>query len=276
MPVDALTRRLLEEASTHFQGSDYIRFDPVSVPHGFDDPRDQEIIGLFAAILAWGRRDTMLRKLEELCERMAYTPSRFVHDFRTGKHDHALQGFKHRTFQTIDAIALCRNLRTCLHTHGTIEELALTGLSKRSVNIGSAIEYVSQSILAAEPDTPARLRKHLARPSTGSACKRLSMYFRWMVRPGPFDLGVWNSLDPSLLVLPLDVHSGRQARMFGLLSAASDNWKGVLELTAACRTMCKSDPSRYDFALFGLGAYDLPPQLAELFDAVAAEGPTSR
>ena len=118
MRVDAATKRFLDHASTQFQRTEYIRFDPISVPHGFDDPRDREIIGLFAAILAWGRRDTILRNLEELCARMSFRPAQFIRDFRPDKHAAELDGFKHRTFQTSDAIHLCHNLRTCLRGMG--------------------------------------------------------------------------------------------------------------------------------------------------------------
>ena len=91
-------------------------------------------------------------------------------------------------------------------------------------------------------------RKHLARPSTGSACKRLAMYARWMTRPGPVDLGLWAGVRPDQLVVPLDVHTGRQARRLGLLARPSDDWRAVQELTAACRALDPDDPARYDFA----------------------------
>ncbi len=273
--VDPAIATLLDAAAEEFQRELYIRYDPISIPHGFDDPRDQEIIGLFAAILAWGRRDTMLRKLEELCDRMSYRPARFVSDFRPGSHGAALSGFKHRTFQTIDALHLCNNLGIIVRREGSLESLISPSLAASLRDIGPAIETLSTSILTAAPETPHRLRKHLARPSTGGACKRLSMYFRWMARPGPFDLGAWTKVDPSLLVLPLDVHSARQARRFGLLSAAANNWKSALALTKTCRTLRAHDPCVYDFALFGLGAYDVPEELAAMIPPAFATEPTS-
>jgi uncharacterized protein (TIGR02757 family) len=104
--------------------------------------------------------------------------------------------------------------------------------------------------------TPQRLRKHLARPEAGSACKRLNMYLRWMVRPGPVDFGHWTCLDPADLMLPVDVHVGRQARALGLLTRKTNDWKAVRRLTAVCKHFCPSDPARYDFAFFGVGAQD--------------------
>ncbi|MEM6286659.1 MAG: DUF2400 family protein [Bacteroidota bacterium] len=82
------------------------------------------------------------------------------------------------------------------------------------------------------------------------------MYARWMTRPGPVDLGLWDAVRPSQLVLPLDVHTGRQARRLGVLARRADDWRAVQELTDVCRALCPGDPARYDFALFGLGAYE--------------------
>lgn len=270
----------LSDLADHFQQPHFIQYDPISIPHGFDDPADQEVIGLFSALLAWGRRDIMLRKLAELCERMDYQPARFIRDFQSSDGERALLDFKHRTFQPDDAIWLCRNLSSCLQDAGSIVNIVRRGLESGSgkggtEHIGPAIELLSSSILGADPDTPARLSKHLARPSTGSACKRLCLYFRWMSRPGPFDLGVWSSVDPSLLVLPLDVHSGRQARVLGLLERKADDWRSALELTTRCRELDPNDPARYDFALFGLGAFGVP-DISSLEPRALTSAPTVR
>jgi uncharacterized protein (TIGR02757 family) len=115
---------------------------------------------------------------------------------------------------------------------------------------------VSTTLLTIDDETPRRLRKHLARPEAGSACKRLNMYLRWMVRSGPVDFGIWSCLDPAELMLPVDVHVGRQARALGLLDRKTNDWKAVRRLTAVCRSFCPDDPARYDFAFFGVGSQD--------------------
>jgi uncharacterized protein (TIGR02757 family) len=121
--------------------------------------------------------------------------------------------------------------------------------------VGPAIQGFSETILGIDPDTPARLRKHLARPEAGSACKRLAMYLRWMVRGGgPVDFGLWRRIRPAQLLVPLDTHSGRTARRLGLIRGRKSNdWKAALQLTRRCRPFCPRDPARYDFALFGAG-----------------------
>ncbi|NBB75277.1 MAG: TIGR02757 family protein [Bacteroidetes bacterium] len=257
MPTPAELKAYLDGLVDRFERRTFIADDPISIPHGFDDPRDQAVIGLYAALLAWGRRQTVLNKMEALCERMDYAPFRFVRDFDPDRDAAALAGFKHRTFQPIDAFWFTRNLSAALARHGTIENLFADHLPSEADDVGAAIQGFSTTLLAIAPDTPERLRKHLARPAAGSACKRLNMYLRWMVRPGPVDLGLWTRITPDQLLLPLDVHSGRQARALGFVERKSNDWKAVQRLTAACRRLCPEDPARYDFAFYGPGAHDV-------------------
>lgn len=246
----------LDGLVARFERPDFIACDPISVPHAFEDPRDQEVIGLYAALLAWGRRDLLLRKLADLCERMRYRPYAFVYHFDEVRDGARLAGFKHRTFQPEDALWLTKCLQAVLHRYGRLEALFARGAG--APDVGPAIEVFSRTLLSALPDVPPRLGKHLARPSRGSACKRLSMYLRWMVRPGPVDLGLWTAFTPARLVLPLDVHSGRQARALGLLSRRADDWTAVQRLTEQCRLLAHEDPCRYDYAFFGLGVTKTP------------------
>ncbi len=248
----------LERLVRHFEQPAFIDKDPISVPHGFDDPRDQEVIGVYAALLSWGRRETVLKKMADLCERMRFRPYAFVRGFDADRDAGRLRGFRHRTFQPEDLFWFTHNLGVLLRRRDTMEELFARGLSLSAPHVGPAIQGFSEAVMAAHPDTPARLRKHLARPSAGSACKRLNMYLRWMVRPGPVDMHLWKRISPRQLMLPLDVHSGREARRLGMLARRSNDWKGCVELTENCRRLCPEDPARYDFAFFGLGAYGEP------------------
>jgi uncharacterized protein (TIGR02757 family) len=257
--LDAL-REYLDTLVDRHERPAFIEDDPISIPHAFDDPRDQAVIGFYAALLAWGRRDVMLRKLEELCERMDHVPYRFVRTFDPDQDAAALDDFVHRTFQPIDAIWLTANLGTALDHYETMEGLFEAhrpdAAAEEESPVATMLQGVSTTLLTIDEATPQRLRKHLARPEAGSACKRLNMYLRWMVRPGPVDLNLWSVLDPAELMLPVDVHVGRQARSLGLLTRKTNDWKAVRRLTAVCRHFCASDPARYDFAFFGVGAQD--------------------
>ena len=255
MPTPSDLKAYLDGLVTRFEQPAFIQDDPIALPHGFDDPRDQEVIGLYAAILAWGRRATILKKMEDLCERMRYRPYHFVRDFDEGRDAPRLATFKHRTFQPLDALWFTKNLSEALRQHETVERLFAMHLPEDAEDVGAAIQGFSEAMMVMEPGTPARLRKHLARPVSGSACKRLCMYLRWMVRPGPVDLGIWPTIRPDQLVLPLDVHTGRQARALGMLTRAANDWRAALELTRRCRLLRLDDPARYDYAFFGVGAY---------------------
>jgi uncharacterized protein (TIGR02757 family) len=243
--MDGLVRR--------YEQPGFIAGDPVSIPHGFDDPRDREIVGLFAALLAWGRRSTILASMEALCERMHWRPHAFVRDFDPERDAAQLDGFRHRTFGPGDAVGLVRALSAALERYGSIERAFAVGLPAGADDVEAGLESFSGMLASIVPDASHRLRRHLARPSTGSACKRLNMYLRWMVRPGPVDLEVWTSVSPRQLVLPLDVHAGRQARALGMVSRRADDWKAASELTLSCRRLFPDDPARCDFAFFGPG-----------------------
>lgn len=259
-PISAALKSYLDAVADRYERIDFIRDDPVSVPHGFDDPRDRELIALYAALLAWGRRDILLRKLADLCERMHFAPRSFVEGFDPVRDAPALDGFVHRTFSSEDAVNLTIALSHALDRFGSLEALFAVGMDMADPGgdpagrIRGGLENFSSTLIEAAPGDASRMRRVLARPSTGSACKRLNMYLRWMVRPGPVDLGIWNTPRPEELLLPLDVHSGRQARAVGLLERRSNDWKAAIELTRACRDMDPDDPARYDFAFFGAGS----------------------
>lgn len=249
-------RDALDAYVARFETPSFIAVDPISVPYAFDDPADREVIGFVAALLAWGRRATILNKLEDLCRRMRMRPEAFVRGYDDARDGPALDGFAHRTFNGHDARALATALRVVLERHGSLEAAYAFHLPPEAPDVGPAIQGVADELLAALDGTDfdrARLARHLPRPSTGSACKRVAMYLRWMVRPGPVDFGHWTRIAPSRLVLPLDVHSGRVARKLGLLARPQDDWRATLELTAACRAFCPDDPARYDYAFFGAG-----------------------
>ena len=251
-PDFAALRTYLTPIADRYEQAAFIADDPISIPHAFDDPDDRVLIGLFAALLAWGRRDMMLRKLSELCERMEYRPAASIRDFHAERDASRYSDFVHRTFNGADLIGLMAALQA-VTAQRQLEELFAEGMTTANP-VKDGLELFSQSILAAIPGQPQRMNRHVARPSTGSACKRLNMFLRWMVRPGPVDFGCWTCLDPSQLMLPLDVHSGTQARAVGLLERKSNDWRAVEDLTEACRQLDRDDPCRYDFAFFGAGS----------------------
>lgn len=252
--VDPAFRTYVDQLVRRYEQPHFIAEDPISIPHGFDDPRDREIVGLFAALLAWGRRATILAKMADLCGRMRWRPHAFVLGFDPERDAPRLDGFRHRTFGPEDTVALVRVLSAVLADFGSLDRCFGSSMAREAEDIASGLEAFSATLTSIVPEAGVRLRRHVARPSSGSACKRLNMYLRWMVRPGPVDLGIWTSVTPSQLMLPLDVHAGRQARALGMVTRKQDDWKAVELLTRNCRSLFPGDPARCDFAFFGPGA----------------------
>lgn len=222
--------------------------------HAFESKTDQEIAGFFAAIMAWGRRDIVIAKVDDLLKRMKYQPTVYVQNFSESDVPD-LETFKHRTFKPIDIYWLVKGLQTILQEFGDFEGFWASCCQQAKEEKRNLIAVFHQRFFELHPETPQRTRKHLSNPEKNSSAKRLYMYLRWCVRKSDVDLGIWSFISPDELKIPLDVHVARQARRLGLLSRKQNDWKSVLELTEKLQLLDADDPAKYDFALFGLGVY---------------------
>ena len=248
-------RQLLDESHDRYNTPAFIDEDPVAIPHLFSQRADIELAGFLTALIAWGRRSSILASARRLVEAMDMAPHAFV--VEGGPEDWArLEGFVHRTFNYTDCLALLRALRRVYREHDSLEAIFAGGMSPGSPDVGPAIRHARATLVAGR-DFPARTHKHLADPGRGSSAKRINMFLRWMVRRDRrgVDFGLWTRLDPAQLICPLDVHTGNVARALGLLERKQNDWRAALELTQNLRTFCPTDPVRYDFSLFGLGVY---------------------
>ncbi len=234
----------------------FIKDDPISVPHLFSKKQDIEIAGLFAAIFAWGNRTTIIQKSRELMQRMDGAPHDFiVHHEETERRK--LLGFKHRTFNDTDLLYFTEFLQQHYRKHTSLEQAFTKTLGAKDKTIENAL-IGFHDYFRASPDCPGRTLKHVATPARKSACKRLNMYLRWMVRRDNkgVDFGIWKKIKPSQLVCPVDVHVGRVAKRFQLLDRPNADWEAALQLTEYLRTLDPVDPVKYDFALFALGVVE--------------------
>jgi uncharacterized protein (TIGR02757 family) len=227
---------------------DFIPGDPVQFPHRYKKREDIEIIAILAATIAWGRRDLILRSCEKICALLGPRPGAFI--MRPGNTDFPglEEGCIHRTFFASDLRYFCRGFQACFAKYGNLEAIFSSG-----ADIWDGIRLFREEMAAANGGV---YSKHIANPDSSSACKRLNLALRWLVRrEGPVDLGLWKRIDPGSLYIPLDVHVGRTARRLGLLDAQrlSNDRKAVIQLTETLRRFCPDDPLRYDFALFGMG-----------------------
>ena len=247
---------LLDMINDEVEQPDYIQYDPVQFMHMFTDKKDIELAGFFAATMAWGRRDIVVAKVDDLLKRMNYQPFEFVMSYEQ-KDFKALNGFKHRTFKPIDIHGLILALQNIYHEYSDFESFWETC---RDIGLKQKRPFLSvfhERFFSMSSDLANRTRKHVSDPEKGSTCKRLYMYLRWAIRKNsPVDVGIWNFLEPSELLIPFDVHVARQARKYGLITRRSDDWKTVNQLTETLALMNPDDPARYDYALFGIGALD--------------------
>ncbi len=246
-----------------FQTSAFLEQDPIQVPHRFRKKQDIEIMALFAAVLAWGQRSVIVRKALQLAHLMDDAPHDFIlHHNESDKKP--LMQFKHRTFQPIDLMYFLEFLQWWYRQHPSLEPAFTTHLPDNAPHVGPALANFHKLFFSL-PHAPKRTKKHMPTPVSGSSCKRLNMFLRWMVRSAEkgVDFGLWKDICPSQLLIPLDVHVHRVAQQLGLLQRPKPDWKAVIELTEVLRLFDPSDPAKYDFALFGLGVLsknDLKPR----------------
>jgi uncharacterized protein (TIGR02757 family) len=240
--------RLVEQ----IERPDFINNDPIQFMYAFEDKNDKQLAGFFAAIMAWGRRDIVINKVDDLLKRMDYKPAEFILNFEESDVE-KLEGFKHRTFKPIDIYWLIKTLQSILKEYQSFERFWKMCYMKSKSGDRELIAVFHDEFFAIHPEVPQRTRKHISNSEKNSSCKRLYMYLRWCIRSGPVDLNTMHFMKPAELMIPLDVHVARQAKALGILKRKQNDWKAVVELTQKLQLLDPTDPAKYDFALFGLG-----------------------
>lgn len=243
----------LDSKVEEYNRPSFIKDDPISVPHRFSRKQDIEIAGFFASVFAWGNRTTIINKTTELMELMDNTPYEFCTSLPLQDVKRLLT-FKHRTFNTTDLLYFIEFLHHHYTENKSLESAFSKWMNKKDENIEQALVGFHHYFFSLE-DAPQRTKKHIATPERKSTCKRLNMFLRWMVRKDNkgVDFGIWKTIHPSQLICPIDVHVARVAKRFSLVERKQVDWLTALELTAQLRKYDPTDPSKYDFALFGLG-----------------------
>jgi uncharacterized protein (TIGR02757 family) len=232
--------------------------DPLQLVLRYDDRRDQEVAGLIAAAFAYGRADVIVRNIGALLDAMTPSPYPYLVAFNAKEARKQFATFAYRFHKADDLVALLTRVANAISEHGSLGALFEKCYDGNDEDIGPSLTRFTESLLAAnrQPAT-SNLRYLLTSPSDGSACKRMNLFLRWMVRRTPPDLGLWTFVDPAKLVVPLDTHVHRIARFLGLTRKKTANWKTARALTDRLATFDAADPIRYDFALCRLGILDL-------------------
>lgn len=243
-------KHFLDEKVVQYNNPKFIESDPIQIPHQFSAKEDIEIAAFLTATISWGNRKMIIKNASRLMEIMGNSPYDFVMESKPVDN---LQ-FVHRTFNAIDLQYFITGLRNIYANHKGLE--AVFNKHIENDNIQSSIHHFKE--LFFELEHPERTQKHISDPYKGSAAKRINMFLRWMVRNDNtgVDFGLWNTISPSLLSCPLDVHSGKVARKLGLLNRKQNDAKALQELDTNLRKMDPDDPVKYDFALFGLGVFE--------------------
>ncbi|MDR0802030.1 TIGR02757 family protein [Fluviicola sp.] len=242
-------KAFLDEKAELYNQANFIQTDPIQIPKRFTRKEDIEISSFLISTLAWGNRTAIIKSGERLLEIMNFKPYEYVMGYEEQRHM-----FVHRTFNSDDLNAFFVSLKRIYKQHGGLE--ASFQANPEIPGVRGRIASFRQAFTT-EP-FPDRTQKHIANPLKGSSAKRINMFLRWMVRKDEsgVDFGIWNSIPMSELHLPLDVHTGNVARKLGILTRTQNDWRSVAEIQEQLIRFDPEDPCKYDFALFGLGAFE--------------------
>jgi uncharacterized protein (TIGR02757 family) len=259
----------LDTFISNFPKERYLNNDPVRFVHRYEDPRDREVVGLLASAFAYGNVKSVLRTVENALAFLGPAPTKTISSFNPRTDVRRLRGFYHRFNTSRDLGVFFWIIRRTLEDYGSLEAAFTSALSAEDTDVGSALNNFCGILLGfgheqfyprGELKRRHGVRFLLPSPSEGSACKRLNLFLRWMVRTEDgIDCGVWTRVSPRQLVIPLDTHIARISSYIGLTEMRSPGWPMALDITRSLRRLDPGDPVRYDFALCHLGiAGDCP------------------
>lgn len=253
----AALKRILE-ALLRDRGDAFLQSDPLEWVRSYRDPGDQEVAAFTASCFAIGRVDLVRKAVREVLDRMGPSPRRFVIESDLRRFQTTYLDFVYRFFRGNDVALLLSGLRRVLKSHGSLERFFIEGYDPNVSDIGPALSRFVHGFLRLPSCTKSAplksgLAAFLSNPQNGSGCKRLNLFLRWVVRRGEPDLGLWTSVSPSKLIVPLDTHVIRMGRLLGLTQRTAPGWKMALDITRSLRRFDPDDPVKYDFALCHAG-----------------------
>ncbi|HEY7287007.1 MAG TPA: TIGR02757 family protein [Vicinamibacterales bacterium] len=234
--------------------------DPIQIVRRFPAAADREVVGFIAASLAFGRVASVLQSIQRVLFVAGPEPAAYVRTFEPRREAAAFRPIVHRWTGGPDLVALLWLMRQMIDRAGSIEQFFADGDNLEASDVGSAIDSFSARALALDlkaaygrvPRRPG-VAYFFPRTEAGSACKRMNLFLRWMVRRDALDLGVWTSVRSARLVVPLDTHVIRMGRCLGLTRYTSPGWRMASDITASLRRLDPDDPVKYDYSLCHLG-----------------------
>jgi len=248
------SKERLEALYSAYNRRCYVHPDPLEFLYDFHDPLDVEVVGLIASSLAYGNVKQILRSVSLVLEKMGPCPSAFLLNAPLNRIAGTFSDFKHRFTTGQDIARLLCGVRRVIEKHGSLQKCFMSRLQRNDCNVIPALSAFVENIFPEGGDFL------IPTPGRGSACKRLNLFLRWMVRRDEVDPGGWDGVPPSKLLVPLDTHMHRIAMTLGLTKRKQADLRTALEITEAFRKFSPSDPVRYDFVLTRFGIRkDLDP-----------------
>lgn len=253
-------KTVLESAYNLYHKPEYLRTDPLLCVHGFGKGEDIEIVGLIAAVLAYGRVEIIIRNVFQVLDRISQKPYEFTMDTSYREKLTILKDFKHRFNDARDMALLFESIARTIRVYGSLEGLFLSHPLSSSFGVRDGLDHftgeLKKTARKITREVPSSFEYLLPSPSSGSACKRLNMYLRWMVRKADLiDFGIWKGVSPSILVVPVDTHIAKIGRQLEFTKRNSADWRMAEEITAGLRKYDPLDPVRFDFSLCRAGMF---------------------
>jgi uncharacterized protein (TIGR02757 family) len=267
-----LLRRRLDELYRHYDHR-FVTPDPLEFVRAQADPRDREVVGLVASALAFGTVGQIKKSIGVVLDALGPGPASAVGRLDPQALATKLAGFKHRWSDGRDVAALLFLARQMIEARGSIEGFFAEGVDPSAADISGALQSFAERALSLGHGglyrgrglpKDAGVRYFFPSPADGSACKRLNLYLRWMVRRDAVDLGVWSVIGARSLVIPLDAHIFRIARRVGLTRYKSASWAMAADITKRLRRLDPEDPVKYDFALHRMGLFKKHDEIGSL------------
>jgi uncharacterized protein (TIGR02757 family) len=254
--MDKNLKNRLDELVKKYETSDFINDDPVQFPHLFKNKRDQEVSGFIASCFAYGKREKIIETVGYIHKIMEYKPYDFCLNYDIDNDFKKFNGFSYRYNGQNDINLLMHIIGCALKEYESLENIFLKDYSINSNNIKQTLTSFVKVLYGYIPhytESTKGIRHLIPNPENGSACKRLNLFLKWMVRKGSVDLNIWKNVSTSDLIIPLDTHVARVSRNIGLTERKADDWITASQITEKLKKFDPKDPAKYDFAIFGAG-----------------------
>lgn len=253
-----MKNNLKRKLDYHYQYFDYSQIspDPLEFLHRYKDPRDIEIAGIISSVFAYGNMKQIISILEKIHKVMKAKPYEFVSKYKFERDAKLFDGIKHRFYSSNDISLLFNGLNKIYKNYGSLKYLFLLYHFENEKSLKESVHFFSQNLisLAAGNKKPSKgLIFMFPDPMKGSACKRMNLFLRWMVRKDELDFGLWNEIKPSQLVIPVDTHIGKICKQLKLTKQKNISWQMAEDITENLKKFDADDPVKYDFAICHIG-----------------------